>query len=82
MITNRMAQQGKQIKVGAREDFAYRSVVLILLANGNRYEGDFKMRFEVVKPSIQIIHYPVPTVTFLAQIRIFSLFIPQLCFVA
>jgi hypothetical protein len=35
-----MAQQGKQLRVVAREDFAYHSVKLILLANGNRYEVD------------------------------------------
>jgi hypothetical protein len=35
-----MVQQGKQITVGAREGFAYRSVKLVLLANGNRYEVD------------------------------------------
>ncbi len=32
------AQQGKQMWFGAREVFAYRSVKLVLLANGNRYE--------------------------------------------
>jgi hypothetical protein len=35
-----MAQQGKQMRVGAREGFAYRSVKLVLLANSNRYEVD------------------------------------------
>jgi hypothetical protein len=35
-----MAQQGKQMRVGAREGFAYNSVELVLLANGNRYEVD------------------------------------------
>jgi hypothetical protein len=33
-----MAQQGKQIRVGAREGFACQSVKMVLLANGNRYE--------------------------------------------
>ncbi len=33
-----MAQQGIQMKVGAREGFAYNSVTCISLANGNRYE--------------------------------------------
>jgi hypothetical protein len=33
-----MAQQGKQIRVGACNGFAYRSVKLVLVANGNRYE--------------------------------------------
>ncbi len=35
-----MAQQGKQMRVGAREGFAYHSVELVLLANGNRYKVD------------------------------------------
>jgi hypothetical protein len=35
-----MAQQGKQMRVGAREGFAYHSVKLVLLAIGNRYEVD------------------------------------------
>jgi hypothetical protein len=40
-----MAQQGKQMRVGARKGFAYHSVKLALLANGNRYEVDFNMFF-------------------------------------
>jgi hypothetical protein len=36
-----MAQQGKQMRVGACESFAYRSVKLVSLANGDRYEVDF-----------------------------------------
>jgi hypothetical protein len=35
-----MAQQGKQMRVGAREGFAYHSIKLVLLANGNKYEVD------------------------------------------
>jgi hypothetical protein len=35
-----MAQQGKQMRVGACEGFGYHSVKLVLLANGNRYEVD------------------------------------------
>jgi hypothetical protein len=35
-----MAQQGKQMRVGARESFAYHTVKLVLLAKGNRYEVD------------------------------------------
>jgi hypothetical protein len=35
-----MAQQGKQMRVGAREGFAYHSVELVLTANGNWYEVD------------------------------------------
>jgi hypothetical protein len=37
-----MAQQGKQVRVGAREGFAYQSVKLVLMAKGSRYEVDFK----------------------------------------
>jgi hypothetical protein len=37
-----MAQQGKQMRVGAREGFAYHSVNLMLLAKGNSYEVDSK----------------------------------------
>jgi hypothetical protein len=44
-----MAQQmiflGKQMRVGAREGFAYHSVKLVLLANGNRCEVDSNMFF-------------------------------------
>jgi hypothetical protein len=35
-----MAEQDKQMTVGARECFAYHSVKLVLLANGNRYDVD------------------------------------------
>jgi hypothetical protein len=35
-----MAQQGKQMKYGAFEGFAYYSVKVVLLANGNRYDVD------------------------------------------
>ncbi len=38
-----MAQQGKQLRVGAREGFSYHSVKLILLANGDRYDVDYSM---------------------------------------
>jgi hypothetical protein len=47
-----MAQQGKQIKVGACECFAYHSVKLVSLANGNWYDIDSNTFFSVVKPSI------------------------------
>jgi hypothetical protein len=40
-----MSQQGKQMRVGARKGFAYHSVKLVLLANGNRYDLDFKTNF-------------------------------------
>ncbi len=35
-----MAQQGKQMRVGASEGSAYHSVKLVLLAKGNKYEVD------------------------------------------
>ncbi len=60
-----MAQQGKQMRVGAREGFAYHSVQLVLLmANSNRYEVDSNTFLEVVKPSIHSIYCPVPTLNF------------------
>jgi hypothetical protein len=31
-----MAQQGKQVRVGAHKDFPYNAVELVLLANGNK----------------------------------------------
>jgi hypothetical protein len=40
-----MAQQGKQMKVGARKGFAYHSVKLVSLANSNSYEADSKVFF-------------------------------------
>jgi hypothetical protein len=35
-----LAQQGKQMRLGARKGFAYLSVKLVLLANNNSYEID------------------------------------------
>jgi hypothetical protein len=35
-----MTPQGKQMRVGACKSFAYHSVKLVLLANGERYEVD------------------------------------------
>jgi hypothetical protein len=37
-----MEQEGKQMKVGAREGFPHHSVKPVLLANGNKYEVDSK----------------------------------------
>ncbi len=50
-----MAQESKQMRVGAREGFAYHSVKLVFLAIGNRYEVDSNRFFQVVKPSIYLI---------------------------
>jgi hypothetical protein len=38
-----MARQSEQLRVGACKGFAYHSIKLVLLANGNRFEVDFKM---------------------------------------
>jgi hypothetical protein len=35
MAQIQMAQQGKQIRVGAREGYTYHPVKLVVLANGN-----------------------------------------------
>jgi hypothetical protein len=35
-----MTQRWKQVRIDAQEDFAYGSVKLVLLANGNRHEVD------------------------------------------
>ncbi len=59
-----MAQQGKQMRVGARKGFAYHSVELVLLANGNRCEVDSNTFFQAVKPSIHLNKFQVPTLTF------------------
>jgi hypothetical protein len=40
-----MAQQAKQMRVVACEGFAYQSVKLVLLANGNRFEVDSNTLF-------------------------------------
>ncbi len=40
LLQAKMAQQGKQMRVGACEGFAYHPLKLVLLANGNRYEVD------------------------------------------
>ncbi len=56
-----MTQQGKEMRGGAHEDFAYHSVKLVLLANGNsRYQIDsktFPVRGEVHYP-FKILHCP------------------------
>jgi hypothetical protein len=53
-----MAQQGKQMKFGAREGFAYHSEKMALLTNGSRYYVDPNLTiFKVVKPTIHLKHY-------------------------
>jgi hypothetical protein len=63
-----MAQHGKQMRVGACKGFAYPSVRLVSLANGNRYEDETNtFSFEVVKPSIHLKHCTDPTLTYLTH---------------
>jgi hypothetical protein len=54
LLQAKMAQQGKQMRVGARKGFVYHSVKLVLLANGNKYEVDsntFFLRGKALYPS-------------------------------
>jgi hypothetical protein len=60
-----MAQQGKQMRVGACEGFAYHSVKLVLLANSNRCEVDSNTVLKVAKPAINLKFCPVTILTFL-----------------
>jgi hypothetical protein len=78
-----MAQQGTQMRFGAREGFAFNSVKLVLLANGNSYEVDsntfFFFLFKFQSPlSTQNIALP-QTLTFLTHIRICSRCAKPLC---
>jgi hypothetical protein len=59
-----MAQQGKQMGVGACEDFAYHSIKLVLLASDNRYEVDSNTFFPSGKASIHLKYSPVSRLTF------------------
>jgi hypothetical protein len=51
-----MAQQGKQMRVGAREVFPYDAEKVVLLANGNRYEVDSSTFFSTGKALYGSIH--------------------------
>jgi hypothetical protein len=42
LLQAKMAQQGTRMRVGVREGFAYHSVELVSVANGNKYEVDSK----------------------------------------
>ncbi len=57
-----MAQQGKQMRVGARKGSAYHSVKLVSLANGNSwYDVDLNMFFPNGKAlSLSIYVLPCP----------------------
>jgi hypothetical protein len=55
-----MAQQGKQMRVGARKGFAYDSVKLVLLAKGNQYEVESNTLFISGKAlsSFEVLPFP------------------------
>jgi hypothetical protein len=65
-----MTQPGKQMRVGAREGSVYRSMKLVLLANGNRYEVDsnafFFSKWQSPPKILEILPSPValPTLSF------------------
>jgi hypothetical protein len=63
-----MAQQGKQVRVGARKCFPCNSLKVVLLANCERYEVDWNAFFLVAKPSIDTNYLPAPTLTFITHI--------------
>jgi hypothetical protein len=58
-----MAQQGKQMRVGARSGFAYHSVKLVLLANCNMFEVD-SITFFLSSIAISISIIALMTLTF------------------
>jgi hypothetical protein len=60
-----MAQQGKQMRVGASKGFEYHSVKLVLLANDNKYDVDSNaFLLSGIKPFIHLKHCPVSTLSF------------------
>jgi hypothetical protein len=76
-----MAQQGTDVRVIAREGFAYRSVKLVVLANGTGMRLIPIRSFQVVKPSLLLLVLPCPNSDIvLTHIRICSLWTrgPQL----
>ncbi len=70
-----MAQEGRQMRVGAREPLASDSVKVVLLANGNRYEVDHNtFLFQVVKSCIQLKYcIALSQLSFLEHIHVYSL---------
>jgi hypothetical protein len=71
-----MAQQGKRVRVGAREGFAYQSVKLVVRANSSRYEVDsnrFFFSFKWLSFLFILEYYHVPTLTF------FDTFVSVVC---
>ncbi len=61
-----MTQQSRQMRIGACKAFAYDSVELVLLVNGNRYGVDYKTLFQSGQAH-------VPTLNFLTNILVCSL---------
>jgi hypothetical protein len=55
-----MAQQGKQMRVCDRKDFAYDMIKLVLLVNGDRYEVDSSAFFCLAQSSIYSKYGQVP----------------------
>jgi hypothetical protein len=64
LLEDKKAQKGKQMRVGACKGFAYYSVKLILLANGNRYEVDSSTSFLTGKASFHLEYCFVPTLAY------------------
>jgi hypothetical protein len=63
-VKNGTARQ--QMRVGAREGFAYHSVKLVILPNCYRYDVDSNSFFLlVVTASTNLKYCPVPTLTFI-----------------
>jgi hypothetical protein len=60
LLQAKIAQQDKQMRVGAQKGFQYFSVKLVLLANGNRHEVDSKTFFKAVKPYYSFKRLPCP----------------------
>jgi hypothetical protein len=75
LLQAKMVQQGKHMRVGAREGFPYHSVTLVLLANGNRYEADPNTLLPSAKGLYLIQELPCLNydLIFLTPIRICSL---------
>jgi hypothetical protein len=68
-----MAQQDKQMRVGARKGFEYNSGNLVLLANGHRYEDDSNSFYQSGKTLYQFKSLLCPSSDlffFLKKIRI------------
>ncbi len=64
-----MAQQGKQMMVGARVGFAYNSGKLVLLANGKRYEVDSSTFFLSGKALSQVRSRQKPRDKFIVHLK-------------